>query len=475
MKRRILSVFMALCLMSCMIFPAFAEVSPTEMRHSIVCVEVGIEGPGGYMGLGSGTGFFVGKNGTNPQFLLTNYHVIEDFISWGSGELKSLSFEEFALGVITAAGYTADQVTEAMLNVIWDYWKQFMGSVNSGKLRAKIRLYYDNSDYEEGYLVDSDKIRDMALLRLEKPTDKRAPMAVTIPSENMVTKTVYSVGYPGVADNEYFESVHQRGENDATVSSGTVSRLLVTTGTGVASVQTDVDIKHGNSGGPLVFENGAAIGITAWGVTNEDLESVKYALSMEEIVPMLDRNNVTYEQRAWPEKSGPDSKVVIAAVCAVGAAVAIVVIVLQSKKKAVTAETTGGGTGTGGGSRGVPGGGPVKPVAPPANDSGFRIQGVSGILENRRFMIHKDKPIVMGRNSKLCGIVFPEDARGVSGRHCSVWVDNGQVYLKDLGSTHGTFLEPGQRLAAEQAVAVQEGQRFWLGSEQESFVIAKKK
>lgn len=465
MKRRILSVFMALCLMSCMIFPAFAEVSSTEMRHSIVCVEVGIEGPGGYMGLGSGTGFFVGKNGTNPQFLLTNHHVIEDFISWGSGELKSLSFEEFAVGVITAAGYTVDQVTEAMLNVIWDYWKQFMGSVNSGKLRAKIRIYYDNSDYEEGYLVDSDKIRDMALLRLEKPTDKRAPMAVTIPSEDMVTKTVYSVGYPGVADNEYFESVHQRGENDATVSSGTVSRLLVTTGTGVASVQTDVEIKHGNSGGPLVFENGAAIGITAWGVTNDDLESVKYALSMEEIVPMLDRNNVTYDLRAWPEKSTPNFTIVIVVVvCA--AAAAVVVIVLRGKKKTVNTDTTGGGS---------TGGGPVRPAAPPVNDSGFRIQGVSGILENRRFMIHNDKPIVMGRNSKLCGIVFPEDARGVSGRHCSVWVDNGQVYLKDLGSTHGTYLEPGQRLAAEQAVAVQEGQRFWLGSEQESFVVAKKK
>ena len=53
-------------------------------------------------------------------------------------------------------------------------------------------------------------------------------------------------------------------------------------------------------------------------------------------------------------------------------------------------------------------------------------------------------------------------------------VDGVTVWLKDLGSTYGTFLEGGRRLAANESVQLRIGEKFYLGSERETFVIAPK-
>ena len=51
---------------------------------------------------------------------------------------------------------------------------------------------------------------------------------------------------------------------------------------------------------------------------------------------------------------------------------------------------------------------------------------------------------------------------------------DGKFYLKDLGSTYGTWLAGGQRLAANQAVQLKKGDRFYLASEQELYQITGK-
>ena len=56
----------------------------------------------------------------------------------------------------------------------------------------------------------------------------------------------------------------------------------------------------------------------------------------------------------------------------------------------------------------------------------------------------------------------------------TVMVDGVTVWLKDLGSTYGTFLEGGRRLAANETVQLRIGEKFYLGSEREAFVIAPK-
>ena len=53
-------------------------------------------------------------------------------------------------------------------------------------------------------------------------------------------------------------------------------------------------------------------------------------------------------------------------------------------------------------------------------------------------------------------------------------MSGGQLTLTDLGSSYGTFLAGGQKLLPNQPVPLRPGDRFYLGSEKESFVITGK-
>ena len=70
----------------------------------------------------------------------------------------------------------------------------------------------------------------------------------------MVGSTIYAVGYPGLAENVFADATTTWGPSDVSVTSGSISRLLTTSGTGQMRLQIDCVIRHGNSGGPLVNE-----------------------------------------------------------------------------------------------------------------------------------------------------------------------------------------------------------------------------
>ena len=480
---------------------AAKEGSISQYRHSVVCVQVGLQGEGGFCLLSGGTGFFIGEEGKDPKFLLTNHHVIEYFINFGKGQLTTMSIDEF---MWTMWEVTRDDLSQDGWEYIVGIWTSFMGNNESGNLHSKILVYYDDKDYEEAYLVDSDSTKDMALLHLDKPTNKRTPLTVATPTDDLVGETVYAIGFPAIAENEYLEAINKKGETDASVVKGTLSRLLTETGTGRAALQADINIYHGNSGGPLLLEDGTAIGITSWGVSNWENEEVNYALSMAEVIPMLNRNDVAYSTNPTPgqqikrddtddrdksntnqkddssdhgnsninQKEDPvDLKVVFAIIGAVVAAAVVgVIVVLKVRKPKPQPQPQPIHTPT---PTAPPS--PVRPSKPQnANDSGFRIQSLGGTLGNRRLMIPTNGALILGRNPDTSNIVFPGSTPGISGRHCSIWYDNGSICLKDLGSTHGTFIEPGQRLAGEQTIILHVGQTFWLGSERERFTIARK-
>lgn len=102
----------------------------------------------------------------------------------------------------------------------------------------------------------------------------------------------------------------------------------------------------------------------------------------------------------------------------------------------------------------------------------FRLQCVAGAFAGKRFPI--EGKLILGRDSGKCSLVFPARTQGISGIHCRLEILDGSVWLKDLGSTYGTFLEGGKRLAAGQTVRLDIGAKFWLGSEKEVFMITPK-
>ena len=103
--------------------------------------------------------------------------------------------------------------------------------------------------------------------------------------------------------------------------------------------------------------------------------------------------------------------------------------------------------------------------------NGLRIQGVAGQFAGRRFAVAGQLRI--GRDPARNDLVYPAESQGVSGVHCVLIADGGRLLLQDLGSTYGTFVG-GNRLAANAPVELRAGDRFCLGSEQETFIIVRK-
>lgn len=435
-SKRLLAGLIAAVLLSMSAVTAFAagdSNAVSAVRGSVAVVDIGFDVEGEWVELGWGTGFFTGRSGEAPQYLITNHHVVEAYIELGSGELMELTLEE---PEITISG------------------------------RAKIRVYFGAEDYVEAYLVDSDSIKDVAVLRLASPTDRRSALRLCSPTEKMVGSTVYTVGYPGLADNEYIASTTSWGETDATVNKGTVSRLMTTSGTGVSEIQTDAVIMPGNSGGPLVNEAGSVLGINTFTVSNST-DKIYYAVNIDEVLPMLKLHNIPYEMA---EDGSAVPWLAIAAAAAV-AVIAAALLAARRKKRARAEEETL--TARNAAQEAAAAAARRQDAA--SGDSGFRLQGVSGALEGKRFMIGARETVVLGRDPQQCGVVFPANTPGVSARHCALWCEEGRVYLKDLGSSHGTFLAPGRRLAAEQAVQLRPGETFFLGSQEQSFVIAERR
>lgn len=431
MKRKIMTIVLALCVIACLICTGCAKETPftyQDARNGVARISCMVRADDGTALVGGrGSGFFVGAEGKDPQYFITNYHVVEDYLKCGSGEWVQMSLSEE--------------------NVVY--------------VKAYLDIYFDSNDSVEAYVVAANENADVAILRLDAPTDKRISLALLEPTNEMVGQTVYGIGFPGLSDNAALDAVSESGLNDVTVTSGTISRLLTSSGSGIRRIQTDMVIQHGNSGGPMVNAQGQVLGINSWTVGNSDAELNYYACNIAEAIQLLNQNGIPYTSAAEDSTDSGGLWLYVA----IGAAVAAVVIALAvvlTRKKAAPKQSPQPEP------QPVPG-----PVTNP-EDSGYRIQCTGGALAGQRIMLRKADTLILGRNPAQCNVVFP-DTPGISAKHCAVWYDSGKIYLKDLGSTHGTFVMPGTKLASEQTVELRVGDSFYLGSQQELFVIAQKR
>lgn len=96
------------------------------------------------------------------------------------------------------------------------------------------------------------------------------------------------------------------------------------------------------------------------------------------------------------------------------------------------------------------------------------ICGQGGLFNGRRFEL--DGSVTIGRQAERCNICYPNDAKGISGLHCQLRKIGNQIELIDLGSSYGTFVN-GQKLSPNIPVRLNVGDRFWLASEKNTFVV----
>lgn len=282
---------------------------------------------------------------------------------------------------------------------------------------------------------------DLAILQAANIVPGRVALPMTKAEEGVkVGDNVTAIGYPGDSDlpsiDEYANQTFFAEVESSTLTKGEVSRFTTMASKGNTKIiQHGAQITNGNSGGPLINDKNQVVGINTWDWGDNSLGAIyaDYA---------IDALNALGIELPSP-KPTVDVKVILVAAIAVVAVAIVLVLVLgrrgKGKKKSAQAS--------------------------------LFLVGSAGALAGSRYPLGGEQ-LVMGCDPARCRVVFPDQQPGVSHVHCCVWADNGRAYLRDMGSTYGTFVN-GVRIAPGETRELMPGMAFSLGSPKESFMVTR--
>lgn len=356
-----------------------------------------------------GTGFALGESGKPVQYIATNCHVATAEIKDEKGNVISL------VGIQVYFSAAANNFMNAEV-----YWK--------------------------------NPEKDLAVLKLPEPTKDRKAMVLCPMSKINLDDNFSALGYPWTAEigNDFMKY----DKSDISITKGGISKK--TRINGEDCYLLDLSITNGNSGGPLVNSKGEVVGVNSFGYVDPDTkkELANYAITIDELIRNIDRNIISYTvtgeitQQMWIY--------IISGVIAVILILILVIILIQRSKKQKPAPVQNI-------IQNQPSKYQTQPMAAAA------VRGTSGVFAGRAFNVTDN--LRFGRNNSKCGVAFPLDAPGISGMHCEIIVNANGVFLKDLGSSYGTFFVNGTKLTANQLAKLNNGDAFYLASEDNSFEV----
>lgn len=398
-KQKLFSLLLCLVLLcSCLSLavPAMASANASDMlaraKQGVVQLYVYADVSSHFYRAGVGTGFAVGEKDKDSNVFVTNRHVITMSETFAPSDVR--------------------------------VWLVFDGCTFDGD-----GIPDPNRSMECDLLTISSDYPDYAILRAKSNVVGLKSLPLKRSEKCADGSTVYALGYPSVVSDL---SASKFGTDDITITNGIVSKhmALPTKGNSQAILHT-AQTSAGNSGGPLVDESGAVVGLSAYGF-GEEVADRSVAIYSDYIIEALKAQSLPYYE------VGSGVSVVWIGV-GVGAATVIalaVFFILKSKKKTVPAAPAGTAS--------VP-----QPGAYRLRCSDGTTYTVSGPVTT------------IGRDSS-CQIRLPESAAKVSRRHCTLELSGGTLVLTDIGSSNGTFIH-GKRIPANSRIALKEGSQFSLG------------
>ncbi len=395
----------------------------SEARNGVVRV-IAVTSEGAIM---TGSAFGIGKSGKETDTFVTNHHVVKEYV-----------YDE--------QGYLVGFYPMAAIYILYsdDAYDPVMG-FNPSKC-VPCEIVYESTDGQP----------DMAIIKASEPIKGRVAMPLIKNMDKLDSgDDVYALGFPGLSDvpNKIIASVES-----VTVTKGIVSRIYNSSEqANTRLIQHTAQINGGNSGGPLINSKGHVVGINTYTrmMSAEDLldGQTTYSLSVtiDQVIRVLDDLDIEYDTGS----NLGTVIIIIASVLLLAAIVVAVLMILKKKESQPYEEPT-----------------PIPPSPPIYTNNAPRLQCIEGIFKGKRFFIEGE--VRIGRDPAKNNLLYPSNAEGISSVHCMLRFVNGAVVLQDLGSTYGTFLGDGRRLSAGETAVLNIGDRFWLGSEKELFVIAPK-
>ncbi|SKC01227.1 FHA domain-containing protein [Lachnospiraceae bacterium] len=355
-------------------------------------------------------------------------------------------------------------------------------------------------------LVTKSEEMDLAVLQLSQVVFNRTPLKISSDSKDIEsTKSVYALGFPAELDMELNHVNYSVG--DVAISTGTVSNIVTNK---MKFIQHTARVSEANCGGPLLNADGAVIGMN---VLTDSSGNYFYSLEAAEFTKLLDALGIVYEKYVPAEPATEEaqevdtkedkkdngifgiSKTVFIIFCAIAALLLLVIIVLivllvksgnsgekkekkpffKKKKKAkevspqvknlqnlVTEEPDGNETNVlmpePGDETAVLGGSSVQ-VAVATGTLIRRRSGENIVISRKIFRIGKDSLHV-----DYC----INDNSSVSRTHAALKSKGDGVYIEDMHSTNGTFLN-GSRVNPGEERRIKDGDIIRIANEEFEF------
>ncbi|MGI5899642.1 MAG: trypsin-like peptidase domain-containing protein [Christensenellales bacterium] len=441
-------LFAAMMILSALFSPAAKATNQAVLDAANSVVRIYAESAGSeYASIGSG--FAVGVRGQAVKYIVTNFHVIMDD-------------EDSSDGIY-------DDIYVVLDNI------------------------YDDSSVLLAEIVAYNEAVDFCILKIP-PTYQRTPLSLLSATTVQRTQEVYALGFPSVSDE-----INDDGENlpstieDVTITRGVISKTNSKINNAYF-LQMDTVINSGNSGGPLVTEQGYCVGINTFGASSGDTTNgamyIDYTIQAmrdfgvpftmasggPEIAVSPPPTEAVAPAPAEYEDEDETGSILLGAALLLGigggaAAVIVWAAKARRRRKAHGHEKT---QGRGAVISSVPAGGAhgkTIVVPSPARQQKFSLVGVTGVYSGSIFPING--VTVIGRDIASCNIVYPEKTPGISSVHCRVFPGKDCLLIEDLGSTYGTFIKDHTRarLEANKKTPLPEGAGFFLAVEDNGFIV----
>jgi len=155
------------------------------------------------------------------------------------------------------------------------------------------------SDGMEAYLLEevtATEVADLAVIRTEQPINLPS---IPVQYQGLLTgQQIYVIGYPGLVDNEEFTDISTI--YSSTVTQGTISAIKPNSNNTFDLLQIDASVEHGNSGGPIVSDEGTVVGIATYGLASSGSGNYNAGVGSKAISEFLTQSGVitsTNEER----------------------------------------------------------------------------------------------------------------------------------------------------------------------------------
>jgi serine protease Do len=412
-----------------------------------------------------GSGFIITPDG----YLVTNGHVVEWYYVEKERNFKSTIIEN--VKKLYPRYFSSLKIyIKKDVNVILSNGEQYVAEVKQysppiSSLTGKTSV--TTATTEEN--VEAGK--DVSILKIE---GRNLPTVRLGDSGNVQGgDSIFVIGYPGVVlTHEYLS---KKTILDSTVNQGHISGAKLNV-EGTPIIQTDTAITHGNSGGPAFNSKGEVIGIATLGSIDQKGQEIQ---GFNFLVPVntakefirascVDLNTESLFNKLWsealdlysktdyekalskidevnrlmpnqpdvnklqisaqekisnPQKGGlPLVPIMIAVLGAIFVGGIVLVVILRGKGKKTPAPSSTSSTQSQ----------QTKVALPPAS-----LKCTEGPLAGRSFPI-TPSGLKIGRDPNKNQAVL--DIEGVSREHACVVSENGKVFVKDLNSLNGTYL-----------------------------------